>query len=63
MASGTTVLGMLPLLGDVFFVDMAVTIMGGLLFATVLTMIVVPVLYVLFFRIHPTNKQAVGENM
>ena len=55
LASGTTILGMLPLLGDAFFADMAVTIMSGLLFATVLTMIVVPVLYALFFRIHPSR--------
>ncbi|MBF0382179.1 MAG: efflux RND transporter permease subunit [Magnetococcales bacterium] len=60
MASGTTVLGMLPLLGDAFFVDMAVTIMGGLLFATILTMVVVPVLYAIFFQIYPT-KDNLGE--
>jgi multidrug efflux pump subunit AcrB len=47
----TTVLGMIPLLPDVFFVSMAVTIMGGLAFATVLTLLVVPVLYAVMFRI------------
>jgi multidrug efflux pump subunit AcrB len=51
MAALTTVLGMIPLLPDIFFVSMAVTIMAGLAFATVLTLIVVPVLYVTFFRI------------
>ena len=40
----TTVLGMIPLLQDPFFVAMAATIMFGLAFACVLTMIVVPVL-------------------
>ena len=50
MASLTTVLGMIPLLPDAFFVAMAVTIMFGLAFATVLTLIVVPVLYAVFFR-------------
>lgn len=50
MAALTTVLGMLPLLGDVFFRAMAVTIMAGLLFATVLTLVVVPVFYSLLFR-------------
>ncbi len=45
MAAMTTVLGMIPLLGDAFFVSLAVTVMYGLAFATVLTMIVVPVLY------------------
>ena len=41
----------LPLLEDAFFVGMAVTIMFGLGFATLLTLIVVPVLYAVFFRI------------
>ncbi|WP_290918897.1 efflux RND transporter permease subunit [Halodesulfovibrio sp.] len=51
MAASTTVLGMLPLLGDAFFVSMAVTIMAGLTFATVLTLLVVPTLYVILFKI------------
>lgn len=51
MAALTTILGMLPLVQDAFFVSMAVTIMFGLGFATVLTLIVVPVLYTVFFRI------------
>ena len=51
MAAATTVLGMVPLLADAFFVAMAVTIMVGLTFATVLTLIVVPLLYVMFFKI------------
>ena len=51
MAAITTILGMIPLLFDVFFVSMAVTIMFGLGFATVLTLIVVPVLYTLVYRI------------
>ncbi|MBW7056000.1 efflux RND transporter permease subunit [Paracoccus bogoriensis] len=51
LAAVTTIFGMLPLLADAFFASMAVTIMGGLAFATVLTMIVVPVLYGLMFGI------------
>ena len=51
MAAATTVLGMVPLLADAFFVAMAVTIMVGLTFATVLTLIVVPLLYAMFFKI------------
>ncbi|MDF1797088.1 MAG: efflux RND transporter permease subunit [Coxiellaceae bacterium] len=51
LAALTTVLGMAPLLFDAFFSSMAVTIMFGLSFATVLTLVVVPVLYVIFFRI------------
>ncbi len=51
LASITTILGMVPLLWDAFFASMAVTIMAGLAFATVLTLIAVPVLYALFFHI------------
>ncbi|PSV47959.1 efflux RND transporter permease subunit [Photobacterium sp. GB-36] len=59
MAAITTVLGMLPLLPDVFFKPMAVTIMFGLSFATVLTLIVVPVLYRLFHKLKiPTKETA-----
>ncbi|MBL0921046.1 MAG: efflux RND transporter permease subunit [Phycisphaerales bacterium] len=47
----TTVLGMLPLVRDPFFAAMSVAIIFGLAFAAVLTMIVVPVLYTIFFRI------------
>jgi multidrug efflux pump subunit AcrB len=42
---------MIPLLQDAFFISMAVTIMCGLAFATLLTLIVVPVLYTIFFKI------------
>jgi len=55
MAASTTILGMLPLLQDAFFVAMAVTIMFGLGFATLLTLIVVPVLYAIFFRVKYEN--------
>lgn len=51
MASLTTILGMLPLLTDVFFKGMSITIIGGLTFGTILTLIIVPLLYALFFRI------------
>ena len=50
----TTVLGMIPLLQEPFFVAMAATIMFGLAFACVLTMIVVPVLYSIFFSVPRT---------
>lgn len=51
LAALTTILGMIPLIWDAFFASMAVTIMAGLAFATVLTMAAVPVLYALLFRI------------
>ena len=51
MGSLTTVLGVIPLLFDAFFKSMAVVLVFGLTFATLLTLIVVPALYVIFFRI------------
>ena len=51
MAAATTILGMAPLFPDAFFVSMAVTISFGLGFATLLTMVVVPVLYATIYRI------------
>jgi multidrug efflux pump subunit AcrB len=51
LAAVTTVLGMIPLIFDAFFYNMAIVIMFGLSFATVLTLIVVPVLYQIFFKI------------
>lgn len=56
MASGTTILGMAPLVIDPFYASMAATIMSGLLAATVLTLIVVPVLYVIIYKIKPDSR-------
>ena len=50
MAAATTILGMIPLFTDAFYIAMAVTIVGGLAVATVLTMVVVPVLYAILFK-------------
>ncbi len=58
LAAITTILGMAPLLTDAFFVSMAVTIMGGLAFATVLTMVAAPVFYLLFFRREEARQMA-----
>jgi multidrug efflux pump subunit AcrB len=51
LAALTTIMGMIPLLQDAFFVAMAVTIMFGLGFATLLTLVFVPVLYSILFRV------------
>ena len=51
MASLTTILGMIPLLGDAMFGSMAATIMGGLFFSTIATLLFLPILYALFFKI------------
>ena len=52
MAAATTILGMIPLLSDVFFVNMAIIVMAGLAFASVLTLVFVPVMYAILFRIN-----------
>ena len=57
MSAATTVLGMLPLVADAFYAAMAVTIMCGLTFATVLTMVVIPVNYTILFRIPSPEKR------
>ncbi len=55
--AATTVFGMAPLLQDGFWVSMAVIIMFGLAFGIVLTMVVVPVLYAIFYKIQvPGNS-------
>ena len=51
LAAATTVLGVIPLLKDVFWIGMAVTIMAGLAFGTILTMVLVPVFYATLYRI------------
>ena len=58
LASVTTILGMAPLVFDAFFVGMAVTIMAGLAFATMLTLVVVPGIYSLLFRIRETERDS-----
>lgn len=51
MASLTTILGMIPLLPDDMFGSLAATIMGGLLVGTLITLIFIPVIYSIFFKI------------
>jgi multidrug efflux pump subunit AcrB len=51
LGAGTTVLGVAPLLPDVFWSAMAVTIMAGLSVGTVMTLLAVPALYAVFYRV------------
>ncbi|MCL1937314.1 MAG: efflux RND transporter permease subunit [Candidatus Azobacteroides sp.] len=57
MAALTAILGMIPLLSDSLFGPCAVTIMGGLLFGTATTLLFLPVLYAVFFKIKVKNKE------
>ena len=55
MASLTTILGMIPLISDPMFGSLAVTIMCGLLVGTLVTLILLPLLYTIFFSIKPMH--------
>ncbi len=55
MGTLTTVLGVMPLFFDAFFQSMAVVIVFGLTFATLLTLVVIPTLYACFFGIHTND--------
>src|SRR5829696_6462333 len=56
------VLGMVPLATSMFWGPMAITIMGGLMVATVLTLLVVPALYAIWFRVSE-NETAVSPSV
>ncbi len=60
LASVTTILGMIPLLGDPMYASMAVAIISGLLVGTLITLLFVPILYAAFYRVkrieEPENK-------
>jgi len=56
LAAGTTVLGVIPLLKDVFWISLAVTIMAGLAFGTILTMVLLPVLYAVLYRLKSPSR-------
>ncbi|MCF0196578.1 MAG: efflux RND transporter permease subunit [Bacteroidaceae bacterium] len=51
MASLTTVVGMAPLLGDAMYSSMAITIMAGLTVGTLITLVLLPVMYCAIYRI------------
>ncbi len=55
LAAATTVLGVAPLLQDVFWVGLGVTVKAGLTFGTILTMILVPVHYAAFYGVRPAQ--------
>ena len=56
MASLTTIVGMIPLVGDPMYSSMAITIMGGLTMGTIITLILLPLFYTALFKIHKPEK-------
>ncbi|MDX1301855.1 efflux RND transporter permease subunit [Photobacterium sp.] len=63
MAAITTMLGMIPLLFDPFFMAMAVTIIFGLGFATLLTLLVLPVCYAMIFRVPNSEPSVTAQEL
>ena len=61
LAAATTVLGVIPLLQDVFWIGMAITIMAGLTVGTVLTLVLMPVLYTIFFGVRRSGGEASAQ--
>lgn len=57
MGAITTILGVIPLFSDAFFKSMAVVLVFGLTFATILTLLVVPALYAVIFRVKNTETE------
>lgn len=57
LAAGTTFLGVIPLLQDVFWIGLAVAIMGGLAIGSVLTLFAVPLFYSIIYRLQPPEKE------
>ena len=62
MASLTTILGMLPLVWDVMFTSLAITIMFGLLVGSLITLLVVPVMYAVFYKLDTKVEKQISKN-
>ena len=62
MGALTTVLGVIPLFFDAFFKSMSVVLVFGLTFATLLTLVIIPVLYAIFFKIKSTEVAGADSN-
>jgi multidrug efflux pump subunit AcrB len=56
LTAAAAVLAMIPLSRSVFWGPMAVAIMGGLIVATVLTLLALPAMYAAWFRVTPSSK-------
>jgi multidrug efflux pump subunit AcrB len=61
LTAGTAILAMIPLTRSVFWGPMAIAIMGGLSIATFLTLVNLPALYVILFRVRPTAREPLAS--
>lgn len=57
LASITTMAGMIPLVSDPMYGPLAVTVIGGLFVGTIVTLLFLPILYSLFFKVKPTRNE------
>ena len=60
MASLTTIVGMIPLVGDPMYGSMAITIMGGLTIGTIITLILLPLFYTALFHIRKPKEEVMA---
>jgi multidrug efflux pump len=62
LTAAAAVLALIPLVRSDFFGPMAVAMMGGIVVATVLTLLFLPALYAMWFRVHPDEMAAVPQH-
>ena len=60
LTAAAAILGLIPIAGEVFWGPMAFAMMGGLLIATVLTLIFLPALYATWYRVREPDATAAG---
>jgi multidrug efflux pump subunit AcrB len=61
LTAAAAILGMIPLVTDTLWGPMAITIAGGLLVATVLTLLVLPAMYAAWYKVGPDTKTTTNE--
>ncbi len=61
LTAAAAILGMIPIAPTIFWGPMAYAIMGGLAVATVLTLVFLPALYVIWFRVEAPHEQRASE--
>jgi multidrug efflux pump subunit AcrB len=63
LTAAAAILGMIPIAPTVFWGPMAYAVMGGLVVATLLTLVFLPALYVAWFRVRPASTNSAGSEL
>jgi multidrug efflux pump len=63
LTAAAAILAMIPLTRSVFWGPMAVAIMGGLVVATLLTLLFLPALYAAWYRVKPADQSPVDHDL